>query len=733
MRPLERLATCFLLFGCAEPPRPAPRVAEPVTTAAATAGAEPAVANSRYGYPASRRVDAADLLHGVSVPDPYRWLEDEKSEEVRSWMKAQDDFARGRLKNLPKRAELALRFRELFDIERIGVPLKRGNRYFWTHKEVGKDKDAVLYREGKRGAPKVLLDPNTWSTDASVSLGSYSISWDGKRVVYQVKKNNSDEAILEILDIDSGKKLPDVIDGAKYTWRAAWTPKGDGFYYTKVPPVGERVSVADRPGFAEIRFHKLGDDPVRDQVAHPATRDPTTFHSADLSRDGRFLIASVRRGWISSDLYFQDLSLRGDKAGWKPLIVGQPHIYHAEMFRGRFYVITNEGAPNWRVFSVDPAKPERAHWTEVVPERKDTALDVLSIVGGRIALVTIKDVALKLEVRELSGKLRYEVALPEPGSVSELIGNEDQDEAHYSFESFGRPPEVYAISVTSGKSELRTQTRVPIDASKVMTEQRFATSKDGTRIPYFVIRNKVQTLDASAPALLNGYGGFSATLTPTFTPSSFPWLEQGGIYVVANLRGGGEYGETWHEAGMRHKKQNVFDDYVAVAEDLIAQKYTRSDRLVLRGRSNGGLLVGAALTQRPELFRAVICGVPLLDMLRYHLYGSGKTWIAEYGSADDAADFRTLLGYSPYQRVKQGVRYPSLLLSSADSDDRVDPMHARKFAAAMQHASAGGPVLLRIQHNAGHGGADKIQELVDERADEYAFALAEIADALKSP
>jgi prolyl oligopeptidase len=731
MRHIERLALCFLMIGCAEQPRPAARAPAPRSAPAAPAASAPA-ATSAYGYPASRRVDTADVLHGVTVADPYRWLEDEKSAEVRTWMKAQDEFARGYLTRLPKRAELAARFRELFDIERIGVPLKRGNRYFWTHKEVGKDKDAVLYREGTQGAPKVLLDPNTWSTDASVSLGSYSISWDGKRVVYQVKKNNSDEAILEILDIDSGKKLPDVIDGAKYTWRAAWTPKGDGFYYTKVPPVGGAVTVADRPGFAEVRFHALGEDPAKDRVVHEATRDPTTFQSADLSRDGRFLLASVRRGWISSDLYFQDLSDKAQKPAWKPLIVGQPHIYHAEIHGGRFYVITNEGAPNWRVFSVDPKKPERAAWREIVPERKDTTLDVLSIVGGRIALVTIKDVALKLEVRELDGKLRYEVALPEPGSVSELIGNSDEDEAHYSFESFGRPPEVYALSVRSGKSRLLSQTRVPIDASKVMTEQRFATSKDGTKIPYFVLRNKTQALDGNAPALLSGYGGFSASLTPSFTPTAFPWLEQGGVFVVANLRGGGEYGETWHEAGMRHKKQNVFDDYVAVAEDLIAQKYTRSERLVLRGRSNGGLLVGAALTQRPELFRAVICGVPLLDMLRYHLYGSGKTWIAEYGSAEDATDFRTLLGYSPYQRVKPGVRYPSLLLSSADSDDRVDPMHARKFAAAMQAASSGGPVLLRIQHNAGHGGADKIKELVDERADEYAFALAELG-AVKSP
>jgi prolyl oligopeptidase len=722
-----RLLACLLLAGCGEPPRAEePKAVTTVPASTASSVPSPLVTATR-GYPASRRVDAADVLHGVRVPDPYRWLEDEKSEEVRSWMRAQDAYTRALLTRLPKRAELGARFRELFDIERVGVPQKRGSRYFWTRKEIGKDKDAVLFRQGKRGEPKVLLDPNTWSTDASVSLGSYSISWDGRRVVYQVKKNNSDEAILEILDIDTGKKLPDVIDGAKYTWRAAWTPQGDGFYYTKVPPVGGNVTVSDRPGFAEVRFHRLGDDPARDPVVREATRDPTTFHYADLSRDGRFLIASVRHGWISSDLYFQDLKQKTPKPAWKPLIAGQPHLYHAEVHAGLFYVLTNDGAPNWRVFRVDPQKPERAAWTEIVPERKDTILDAITIVGGRLGLVTIKDVALRLEVRELDGKFAYEVALPEPGSVSELIGNENEDEAHYQFESFGRPPEVHSISVKTGKSELRSKIHVPVDASKIMTEQRFAVSKDGTRIPYFVLRDKQRPLDGSAPALLQGYGGFSISLTPNFNASAFPWLEQGGVYVMANLRGGSEYGERWHEAGMRHKKQNVFDDFVAVAEDLVRHGYTRTDRLVLRGRSNGGLLVGAALTQRPELFRAVICGVPLLDMLRYQRFGSGKTWIEEYGTSDDAADFRALYAYSPYHHVKQGVHYPSILLSSADSDDRVDPMHARKFAAALQHASLGGPALLRIQHNAGHGGADKIQELVDERADEYAFALSEVA------
>jgi len=677
------------------------------------------------GYPKTRRDDVVEVLHGVSVADPYRWLEDGASEEVRAWARAEDAYTRERLAKLPERAALAKRFRELFDVERIGTPTRRGTRYFFSKKEVGKEKDAVFVQDGKTGTPRVLLDPNTWSADGSISLGYTSVSYDGRRVAYQVKKNNSDEATLEIIDVASGKKLPDSIDGAKYTGRAQWNPNGTGFWYVKVPPVGTGVSVADRPGLAEIRFHRLGEAQERDALVREATRDAKTFQGVGASRDGRYLLASVQHGWVSSDIYFQDL--REKTPSWKPLIAGQPHNYIVEMHAGRFFVVTDEGAPNYRVFSVDPKKPERAAWVEIVPERKDTTIDELAIAGNRLAIVTIKDVVKRLEVRELDGKLAYDVALPEPGSVSAIYGNEDEDEAYFRLESFARAPEVHEISMRSGKTKLRTRTHVPADPSRITTEQRFATSKDGTRVPYFVLRDRDRALDGSAPGMLYAYGGFSIALTPSFLTGAFPWLERGGVFVIANLRGGSEYGEAWHQAGMRNKKQNVFDDFAAVAEDLIEARYTSADRLAIRGDSNGGLLVGAAVTQRPDLFRVALCGVPLLDMLRYQLYGSGKTWIEEYGSADSAEDFATLLAYSPYHRVRVGVAYPSVMLLSADSDDRVDPMHARKFAAVLQASSTGGPVLLRVQANAGHGGADKIQSLVDERADSYAFALSQMA------
>jgi prolyl oligopeptidase len=666
------------------------------------------------------------LLHGVRVADPYRWLEDGSSDEVKTWAQAQNAFTRAWLDRLPEREALRKRFRELYDIERVGPPLRRGQRYFWSQKDVGREKETVYYREGKKGEKRVLLDPNTWSQDGSMSLGGYSVSYDGKLVAYQVKKNNSDEAALEIVEVASGKKRPEVIEGAKYTYNVAWNHAGSGFYYVKVPPVGGAVTVAERPGFAEIRYHRLGDDPAKDALVREATHDPKTFQAVDASRDGRFLLASVQHGWVSTDVYFQDLA---KKPGvWQTLVAGTSDLYEVSAYGGKLYALTNRSAPHFRLYRIDP---ERANdpggWSEIVAERADTTIDRFNIVGRRLSLVTIRDVVERLEVRELDGKLAYDVTLPEPGSVSPLIGNEDEDEAYFRSESFSKPAEIHEISVRSGKTTLVYETHVPVDASRYVTEQLFATSKDGTKIPYFLLRDRSRPLDGTAPAMLYGYGGFSVSLTPTFSTTAFPWLEHGGVFAIANLRGGSEYGEAWHRAGMRHDKQHVFDDFVAVAEALIARRATRADRLVIRGDSNGGLLVGAAITQRPELFKVALCGVPLLDMLRYHLFGSGRTWIEEYGSAENPVDFHTLYAYSPYHHVTPGVAYPSVLLFSADSDDRVDPLHARKFAALLQARSTGGPVLLRIQEHAGHGGADKIQALVDERADAYAFALSEIA------
>ncbi|MFI5196991.1 MAG: prolyl oligopeptidase family protein [Thermoanaerobaculia bacterium] len=686
-------------------------------------------------YPPSRTGDVTDVLHGVSMKDPYRWLEDAKSPEVQAWMKAQDDFARQRLASLPGRDAIAARLKELLYVDSVSAPQHRGSRYFFTRRHANKEKSVVYWKEGADGAEKVLLDPNGWSADGSASLGGWQVSWDGVSVAYQKRINNSDEATLYVMDVATGKVSDlDVIEGAKYAG-ASWTPDGKAFYYTWLP-VDPKVPTADRPGYAEVRFHKLGTDPRTDSVVKGSTGDPTVFQNAELSRDGRFLFLVVSHGWTSQDVWFRDLAANpkgASETAWTPLAVGIKAHFHAEAFDGKIFVKTDHGAPKGRVFAVDPAKPDRAAWKEIVPERHDATLEGYEIVGGRLALNYLRSAVSLLEIREADGKLVREVALPGIGTVGGPEGRDDEDEAYFSFTSYTTPTSVYKTSVGTGATSLYFQVNVPADLSPYAVSQVFYPSKDGTRVSMFVVHRKDMKRDGSARGLLEGYGGFQVALTPTFSSSVIPWLEKGGFYAVPNLRGGSEYGEAWHEAGMLLKKQNVFDDFIAAAEYLEKEKWTSAARLVLRGGSNGGLLMGALITQRPDLFRVSLCGVPLLDMLRYHLFGSGKTWISEYGSADDAAQFQALLAYSPYHHVKAGTKYPAVLVLSADSDDRVDPMHARKFAALLQAASTGGPVLLRIERHSGHGGADLVKAAVAQRADEYAFALFETESPAEAP
>jgi prolyl oligopeptidase len=681
-------------------------------------------------YPPARRTEQSDVIHGVSVADPYRWLEEAKTEEVAEWASAQNDLARAELAKLPGRDEIAARLKELFYVESTGTPRRAGGRLFYPHREATKEKVAVVWRAGKAGPEKTLLDPNTWSADGSVSLGVWSVSYDGRKVAYTVKSNNSDEATLYVLDVATGAKSPtDVIEGAKYAF-PSWTPAGDGFYYTRLPPTAA-VAAPDRPGYAEVCFHKLGSDPSRDPIVHEKTGDPKTFISAGVDRSGRWLIATIEHGWTRTDIYVRDL--HAAKADWKPLVVGKDARYDVNVDRGLFFVSTNEEAPNYRVFRVDPGHMDRERWVEIVPERSDATLEAVTLVGHHLSLAYLKDVTGRLEVRDTNGKLVREVRLPGLGSVSALSGEVDDDVAYYSFQSFTYPTEIFETSVATGKTSTWYKLKVPVDPSKYVADQFFATSRDGTRVPFFILHAQGAARTGSTPTILYGYGGFQAAQSPVFAASIYPWLEHGGDWVVANLRGGSEYGEAWHRGGMRHEKQHVFDDYFAIAEELVRQGFTRPDKLAALGGSNGGLLVGAAITQRPELFGAALCGVPLLDMVRYQLFGSGKTWAEEYGSVADAEDFAALYAYSPYHHVTQGKKYPATLLLSADSDDRVDPMHARKFAAALQWASTGGPVLLRVEKHSGHGGADLVRASVEKVADEYAFALTMLGAAGATP
>ena len=690
--------------------------------ACATMNGTPAPAAPPRDHPETRREDVVESLHGVRIADPYRWLEDASRPDVKAWMDAQDRYARERLARLPGRDAIAARARELLYVESAGVPVKRGDRLFFLRRAAGQEK-AVLWVKVGQAPERVLLDPNAWSKDGSVALGGWQPSWDGRLVAYQVKPNNSDEAILHVIRVDDGRVSDvDRIPGAKYA-SASWTPGGEGFYYTWIP-TDPAIPVDARPGYQEVRFHRLGEDPRQDRVVRERNDDPTTFVSGNVSRDGRLLVITVAHGWSATDVWVRDLGA-GEAAPLVPIAVGRPHLYEVVPYRGRLFIRTNDGAPRWKVVQVDPARPGREHWTDVVPEGEAT-LEGADVVGGRLALNYLDRAASRVEIRELDGRPVRTLSLPALGIASPLSGEEDADEAFFSFESFTIPREIHRTSLRDGRTERWFKLNVPVDPSRFEITRVMATSKDGTQVSMFIVHAKGLRRDGSSRALLYGYGGFQVAMTPSFKASIYPWLERGGIWALANLRGGSEYGEAWHQGGMREHKQNTFDDFIAAAELLVKDGWTAPERLAIQGGSNGGLLVGAAMTQRPELFRVVLCEVPLLDMVRYHLFGSGRTWISEYGSAEDPQIFPAIAAYSPYQHVRDGTRYPATLLLSADADDRVDPMHARKFAAALQHASTGGPVLLRIERNAGHGGADLLRSEVEKIADRYAFALSQM-------
>ena len=683
------------------------------------------------GAPAkARRGAVVDRLHGKEVPDPYRWMEEARSPRTREWLKAMDAYSRGVLARLPGRKGLAARLRELSYVDWLSPPVRKGERYFFARRHKDKEKVVYYWRQGEKGAPRVLLDPNLLSKDGSISVRGVQVDHQGLRAAYKLSRNNSDESELMVMEVATGRNSAiDKIPGAKYA-RPSWTPGGEGFYYTRLP-VDPSIPVADRPGHAAVYFHRLGESHTRDRLVHGKTGDPRKFIHPQLSRDGRHLFIYVYHGWIRADVYFRRESERGVEGGFKPLAVGKKAIYGCYSWKNRIYIRTNEGALNYRLFKVDPDNPGRASWRELIKEQKEGVLKGFAVVGGHLALQYIRRATTRLRIATLEGKVLRDVSFPGLGSASQLSGNPEDDAAYYSFSSFIRPTTIYRTSVSRGGRQVYFQLRLPIDSRPYLVEQVFYPSRDGTRVSMFIIRPRKMPLDGSTPFMLYGYGGFNISLTPRFRPSYFVWLEKGGAIAIPNLRGGGEYGEAWHRAGMLLKKQNTFDDFIAAAEYLIRKKYTRPAKLAIRGGSNGGLLVGAAMTQRPALFRAVACHVPLLDMVRYHLFGSGKTWIGEYGSSEDPAQFKALLAYSPYHRVKRGTSYPALLMMSADSDDRVDPVHARKFTAAIRWATVSPhPVLMRVETRSGHGGGDMVKKRVAARIDEFAFLFRELGVGL---
>ena len=687
---------------------------------------EPVPENNKP-YPPTQREDIVDTIHGAQVADPYRWLEDVSKPEVQDWMTAQDDYTRKQLADLPERDVLVARLKELFYYDSLGAPSHRKGRYFWSRKHSDKEKTVVYWKQGEKGAEKVLFDPNTWSDDGSVGLGGYWPTWDGKIAAYNVKANNADEAEMHFVEVATGKKLDDVIPGTKYSG-ASWTPDGKGFYYTWVPPIGGDVTVPNRPGFAEVRFHKLGTDPAKDPIVREATKNPETFVGGYVSIDGRWLMSAVQHGWNSSDIYFRDLKDKKATA-WTTLVEGEKANFEVDIWKNKFYVLTNLDAPRYKIYKVDPKKPDRASWKEIVAQDPEATISGFSIVGGHLVVTYLRKASSEMEIRTLDGKLKRKVDLPGKGTTGGISGLPGEDTGYFGYSSFTEPSVIYKTSIKTGKVSEWTRVKLPIDTTPYVTEQVTYNSKDGTPVTMFVMHHKDVVPNGENPTILYGYGGFNVSMTPGFSSARMVWLEKGGVYAIPNLRGGGEYGEDWHKDGMLTKKQNVFDDFIGAAKWLIENKWTNPNKLAISGGSNGGLLVGAAMTQAPELFDVVICAVPLLDMVRYHLFGSGKTWIPEYGSSEDPEEFQAIIGYSPYHKVEQGTAYPAMLMLSADSDDRVDPNHARKFTAQIQWAtSSDAPVLLRIERNAGHGGADLVKQQIEQFADTYVFLNQQLSD-----
>jgi prolyl oligopeptidase len=729
MRTLLPVALLFAAAcGSSSPPTmlpvdpPMPTDPEPVVTKPADPPPK------KHAWPETKKDAIVDTIYGKQIADPYRWLEDEKSADVQAWMNAQDAYARGELAKAPGREALAARLKELFYYDAISAPSHRKGRYFYTRKHANKEKTVVYWKQGEKGEEKVLFDPNTWSTDGTKGLGGWSPSWDGKYVAYAVKENNSDETSTRIIDVATGKDLPDLITGTKYGG-ASWAPDGKGFYYTWVPPVGAKVggrdvTIAERPGFAEVRFHKLGDDAAKDTVVHPATGSAKTFIGGYISKDGHWVIVNVSHGWNSTDVYIKDA--RKKDAQFTPIVKGVDALFDVDVWKDQLYITTNDGAPRYRVFKTPATKLDRASWKEIIPQG-DATLQNISVVGGQLVATYLRNAASEVEVRSLEGKLVRKIALPPLGTSGGVAGLPDEDTGYFSYTSFTEPSVIYKTSIKSGKVDEWARIKLPVDTSQLETQQVFYPSKDGTKISMFIISKKGTPRDGKAPTILYGYGGFNVNMTPGFSSSRAVWLERGGVYAIPNLRGGGEYGEEWHRGGMLLNKQNVFDDFIGAAEYLVKEKWTSPEHLAISGGSNGGLLTGAAVTQRPELFKAVVIAVPLLDMLRFHLSGSGKTWVPEYGSAEDPEQFAAIYAYSPYRRaVDEGSRaYPAILFDSADHDDRVDPMHARKLAAQLQAVQTGSaPILLRIEKNAGHGGADMVKQQVERTTDQLAWLEA---------
>ncbi len=673
-------------------------------------------------YPTARKTDQVDTYHGTQVNDPYRWLEDDRSAETADWVKAENNVTFDYLAQIPYRKQMQDRLEQVYNYPKYSTPSRKGEWYYFS-KNDGLQNQAVLYRqEGLDAKPEVVIDPNKLSTDGTTRLGAFSLSKDGKYAVVGLSKGGSDWQEYQIMDLANKNYLPEKIEWVKVSG-AAW--QGDGFYYSRYPkPEGSALAAKNENH--QVYYHKLNTPQSADRLVFEDAKNPQRFHTVGTTDDERFVLLTVSdrgQGKDGNALFFMDTQSAPAGNTFKPVVAEVTDFSYnvVDNDGDRLLILTNEKAPNSKVIAYDTKK---GTVSALIPEKPEPiAENSVSAAGEKLFVEYSKDVTSKIEVFDYKGKKESEVQLPALGSAGGFGGEKDDKFVFYTFTSFTFPPTIYRYDIASGKSSVFRAPEVDFKPREYETKQVFYTSKDGTKVPMFLTYRKGLKLDGTNPTLLYGYGGFNISLPPAFSPFRIPFLEQGGVYAQANLRGGSEYGEKWHEQGMKLKKQNVFDDFIAAAEYLIAQKYTSTPKLAIQGGSNGGLLVGAVMNQRPDLFRVAIPQVGVMDMLRFHKFTIGWNWIADYGSSDNPEEFKAIYAYSPIQNIKPGLNYPATLITTADHDDRVVPAHSFKYAATLQEIYKGNnPVLIRIDTNSGHG-ASNTKKNIETAADIYSFIL----------
>jgi prolyl oligopeptidase len=679
-------------------------------------------------YPETKTVDQTDTYHGTTVADPYRWLEDDvrKSPEVAAWVAEQNKVTDAYLAKLPYRDAIKKRITELWDYEKISAPSKTGGLYFFSRNDGLQNQSVIYVQSSLKAEPRKLLDPNTLSKDGTVALAGFTPSDDAKYAAYGLAEAGSDWNTWKVMDVATGKTLADDLHWIKFS-SVSWTADGRGFFYSRFPEPQEGQAFQSLNTDMKLYYHRLGTPQGDDVLVYERPDHPKWGVNGGVTDDGRYLVISVNDGTTSrkSRIYYRDLL---EPYGTAIELIGN-HDNKWELVGNSgpvFYMMTDWHAPKMQLISIDIRKPDPKNWTTIVPEAKDT-LEGVSYVGGQFICTYLQDAKTAVKIYETGGTLAREVEFPSIGTAAGFGGKPSDTETFYTFSSFATPPTVYRFDTVTGKSEQLRQAKVKFDPTQYEVKQVFAKSKDGTKIPMFIAHKKGIKLDGTNPTLLYGYGGFNISLTPSFSISRVDWMEMGGVYALANLRGGGEYGDAWHRAGTKANKQNVFDDFIAAAEYLVHEKYTSPKKLAIQGGSNGGLLVGATICQRPDLFGAALPAVGVMDMLRFQRFTAGRYWVDDYGSSDNADEFPALYKYSPYHNLKPGTKYPATLVTTADTDDRVVPGHSFKFTARIQACQAGdAPVLSRIETKAGHGAGKPTTKVIEEVADQWAFLVANL-------